>query len=59
MQNCSNLYLLSTLACKIAECLSAEDVTALSADLMTLGDMLISLLAHQAVCEKNSEDGSF
>ncbi|MGN0277700.1 MAG: hypothetical protein ACI4CZ_10980 [Hominisplanchenecus sp.] len=59
MQNCSNLYLLSTLACKIAECLSAEDVTALSADLMTLGDMLISLQAHQAVCEKNSEDGSF
>lgn len=56
MTNCPNLYLLSTLACKIAECLSEEETTALSADLMTLGDMLVSLLAHQAVCDKNSKD---
>lgn len=55
MINCSNLYLLSTLACKLAECLSEEEVTALSADFMTLGDMLMSLLAHQAVCEPKQD----
>ena len=55
MINCSNLYFLSTLACKLAECLSEEEVTALSADLMTLGDMLMSLLAHQAVCEPKQD----
>lgn len=51
MNNCSNLYLLSSIACKLSECLSPEEIAVLSADLMTLGDMLASLLARQALCK--------
>lgn len=50
MNNCSNLYVLSALACKLFECLSEDELQILSADLSTLGDMLESLLARQAAC---------
>ncbi len=51
MENCSNLFLLITLACQLSECLSEKEMAVLSADLMTLGDMLTSLLAHKSLCE--------
>lgn len=54
MDNCSNLYFLSTIACKLSECLSDEELAVLSADLMTLGDMLASVLARQALCEEKN-----
>lgn len=54
MNSCTNLYFLSTLACKLAECFTEEELAVLSADLMALGDMLASVLAHQALC-KNTE----
>lgn len=50
MSNCSNLYFLSTLACKLSECLDEDELSILSADLMTLGDMLESILARQDAC---------
>lgn len=50
MNNCSNLYFLSTIACKLAECLTDEELAALSADLVVLGDMLVSITARQAAC---------
>lgn len=49
---CSNLYVLSTLACQVSECLNEEELRRLSADLTTLGYMIESLLAHQSECEK-------
>lgn len=49
MKNCSNLYYLSTIACKLSECMSEEELAALSADLVALGDMLANILAHQAL----------
>lgn len=52
MKNCSNLYFLSTLACKLAECLSEEELTALSTDLVVLGDMIVSLIAQENLCSK-------
>lgn len=55
MKNCCNLYLLSTLACQLAECLSKEELATLSADLVVLGDMLANLLAHEALCESKIE----
>lgn len=55
--NCSNLYFLSAIACKISECLPEDDLALLSADLTTLADMLASILARQAAC--NSENDSF
>lgn len=49
--NCSDLYVLSTIACQLSNCLTDEELAVLSADLTTLADMLASLLAHRAVCE--------
>lgn len=52
MTNCSDLYILSALACQLSECLSEDELEVLSADLSTLGDMLQSLLTRQAACNE-------
>ena len=52
MQNCSNLYFLSTLACQLADCMSDDAVAILAADLVVLNDMLANIVARNAVCEK-------
>lgn len=51
MNNCSNLFFLSTIACRLAECLTDEELAILSADLMTLGDMIASILARNDACK--------
>lgn len=51
--DCKNLYILSTMACQLAECLNEREQQMLSADLTTLGAMLASLLANQNVCKDN------
>ena len=50
MKNCSNLYFLSTLACRLSECLDENELHILSADLSTLGDMLASISERQDAC---------
>lgn len=45
---------LSTVACKLSECLSAKELAVLSADLVTLSDMLANILAHQDLCDDSS-----
>lgn len=50
MDNCSNLIYLSTIACKLGECLSEEELVILSADMVVLGDMLANVIAHKQVC---------
>ena len=57
MQICSNLYLLSTIACQLADCLSDDDLAILAADLVVLSDMLANIAARNAVCEKNKFTG--
>lgn len=52
MNNCSNLFLLSTIACQLSECLSEEELNALAADLVVLGDMLVNIISHQQPCTK-------
>lgn len=51
MANCQNLYVLSTIACKLADCMSEEELAALSADLVLLGDMLADILAKDVLCK--------
>ncbi|MCI8408254.1 MAG: hypothetical protein HFJ09_03145 [Lachnospiraceae bacterium] len=51
MNNCKNLYLLSTIACQLSECLSEKELEILATNLTTLGYMLENLLAHQSVCK--------
>lgn len=53
MNNCSNLYFLSTIACKLTECLDEDQISALAADLVVLSDMLTNILAHQALCKSD------
>lgn len=55
MQNCTNLYLLSTVACKLAECLPEKELNQLSSDLVVLSDMLANLIAHKSTCEIEEE----
>lgn len=50
---CSNLFYLSALACKIAECLSDDELSVLAADLTVLADMLTSVSARQSVCNED------
>lgn len=54
MKDCSNLYFLSTIACKLAECLPEEELTLLSADLVVLSDMLANIVAR-----KNTDSATF
>lgn len=51
MKNCTNLYLLSTVACKLSECISEEELNKLSSDLVVLSDMIQNIIAHQTDCE--------
>ena len=55
MKNCSNLFYLSSIACKLCECLSEKELAALSADLVVLGDMLANIIAHQTFCSPETE----
>lgn len=48
MYKCPSLYFLSTIACKLSECLTQEELEILSADLSTLGDMLASISARKS-----------
>lgn len=54
MKNCQHLYLLSTIACQLTECLDENELSALSADLQVLGEMLESLLARFSCTEISS-----
>lgn len=44
MNNCSNLYLLSAIACQLSECLTKNQLEQLAADLEVLSDMLTNIL---------------
>ena len=40
MSNCTNLYFLSTIACKLSEFMDNEEIEKLASDLVVLGYML-------------------
>ena len=54
MKDCSNLIFLSTVACKLSECLSEKELAALSADLVVLSDMLANIIAHNELCTEDN-----
>ena len=51
MSDCNNLYILSTIACQLANCMSEEELVALSANLVVLGDMIVSIIAQNNRCK--------
>ena len=54
MNNCSNLFYLSAIACKLSDCLSEKELAALSADLVVLSDMLANILAQNNLCDNDN-----
>ncbi|MGF0017654.1 DUF6774 domain-containing protein [Sporofaciens sp. SGI.106] len=54
MNNCSDLYLLSTIACKLSVCLSEDELAILATNLTALGDMLAVIIARNSA-RKNKE----
>ena len=53
MNPCSNLYFLSAIACQLSECLPEKELELLAVNLKALGEMLETILAQQAICEKS------
>ena len=47
MNRCTDLYVLSAIACKFAECLDTNQLNILSADLQALGEMLEVIVVRQ------------
>ena len=54
MKHCANLFYLSTIACRLAECLSEQELAELAADLVTLSDMLANIITRRTF--DNSSD---
>lgn len=52
MNCCSDLFFLSTLACKLSKCLDEKELAILAADLVALGEMIEAVLARQETCQK-------
>ena len=50
---CTDIYLLTTIACQLSKCLSEEELTLLSIDLVTLGDLISSNIARRTFCDAN------
>ncbi len=49
--NCTNLYLLSTIACQLTECLDEKELELLAANLTALGYMIESQLKQRSLCK--------
>ena len=54
MNPCSNLFYLSTIACELAKCLSEDEISILSADLVVLSDMLANIVTRQNACKDDA-----
>lgn len=52
MNSCTNLYLLSTIACQLSQCLTENELSLLSSDLVVLSDMLASISIRQTICQE-------
>lgn len=52
MNDCSDLFFLSAIACKLSECLSEDELAVLAADLVALGELLESILVRKETCRR-------
>ncbi|HHU70988.1 MAG TPA: hypothetical protein GXZ21_03010 [Clostridiales bacterium] len=51
MDECELVIFISTVACSLAKCCSAEELTILSAIFTQLGDSLATILTKRELCE--------
>ncbi|WP_312106344.1 DUF6774 domain-containing protein [Lachnoclostridium sp.] len=60
MNGCTDILLISTIACRIAECLDDNELALLAADLLLLSDSLNAIAVRRAICndicEKQTAD---
>lgn len=56
MNGCCNLFYLSTIACKLSDCLSEQELSQLSSDLVVLSDMLANIITRRAGCVQSEEE---
>lgn len=54
MNSCNDVFLLSTIACKLSECLTEDELALLAINLTTLGDLLQTIATRQAICSPKS-----
>ncbi len=52
MNHCKNLYYLSSIVCMLTDHFTEDELELLSADLLTLGEMIDSALIHRKHCMK-------
>ncbi|MGN1115352.1 MAG: DUF6774 domain-containing protein [Candidatus Ornithomonoglobus sp.] len=55
MNNCSDLFALSAIACKLSECLNEDELAVLAASFTALGDMLAVVAARQNANKSDCE----
>ena len=58
MENCTDLFILSSIACKISECLTDDELALLAVNLTTLADMLQTTLTRRTVCKTVCQEKS-
>lgn len=56
MNSCCNLFYLSTIACKLSDCMSEQELAQLSADLVVLSDMLANINTRRTGCVQAEEE---
>lgn len=56
MQPCELVILISTMACRIAEGRSADEIALISSIFSQLGDTLSTISAYQDLCCNNDEE---
>ncbi len=52
MNHCKNLYYLSSIVCMLTEHFTEDELELLSTDLLTLGEMIDSVLTRRQHCMK-------
>ena len=56
MKHCANLFYFSTIACRLAECLSEQELAELAADLVTMSDMLANIITAERLTIPQTPD---
>lgn len=56
MNSCELVTYVSSIACAISKSCSKDDVTILAAIFTQLGDSLETILAHEEICNKNTDE---
>ncbi len=57
MSECELIAFISTVACALSKCCSADELKILSVTFTQLGDTLATILTKRELCENNASNG--